>query len=39
MPPKIIEKIKNFGKSFNTLTLDTAKGFFQDGKKSKFKIL
>ena len=38
MPPKIIEKIKNFGKSFNTLTLDTVKGFFQDGKKSKFKI-
>ena len=38
MPPKIIEKIKNFGKSFNTLTLDTAKGLFQDGKKSKFKI-
>ena len=37
-PPKIIEKIKNFGKSFNTLTLDTAKGLFQDGKKSKFKI-
>jgi hypothetical protein len=39
MPPKIIEKIKNFGKSFNTLTLDTAKGFFQDGMKSKFNIL
>ena len=38
MPPKIIEKIKNFGKSFDVLTLDTVKGFFQDGKKSKFKI-
>jgi transaldolase len=38
MPPKIIEKINNFGKSFNTLTLDTVEGFFQDGKKSKFKI-
>ena len=38
MPPKIIEKIENFGKDFNTLTLDTVKGFFQDGKKSKFKI-
>ena len=38
MPPKIIEKIKNFGKSFNALTLDTVKVFFQDGKKSKFKI-
>ena len=38
MPSKIIEKIENFGKDFNTLTLDTVKGFFQDGKKSKFKI-
>ena len=38
MPPKTIEKIRNFGKSFNTLTLDTVKGFFYDGKKSKFKI-
>ena len=38
IPPKIIEKIKNFGKNFNTLTLDTVKGFFHDGKKSKFKI-
>ena len=38
MPPKIIEEIKNFGKSFNTLTLDTVKGFLNDSKKSKFKI-
>ena len=38
MPPKIIEKIKNFGKDFNTLTLDTVEGFFLDSKKSKFKI-
>ena len=38
MPSKIIEKIENFGKDFNTLTLDTVKGFFQDSKKSKFKI-
>ena len=38
MPPKIIEKIKNFGKSFNALTLDTVKGFFQDAKKSGFKV-
>ena len=39
MPPKIIEKIKNFGKSFNMLTLDTVKGFLHDSMKSKFKIL
>ena len=38
MPSQIIEKIENFGKDFNTLTLDTVKGFFQDSKKSKFKI-
>jgi len=38
MPPKIIEKIKNFGKSFNALTLDTVKGFFRDAKKSGFKV-
>ena len=27
MPPKIIEQINNFGKSFNAMTLDTVKGF------------
>ena len=35
---KITPPNKNFGKGFNTLTLDTVKGFFQSGKKSKFKI-
>jgi len=38
MPPKVIEKIKKFGKSFNVLTLDTVKGFLQDSRKSKFRI-
>ena len=38
MPPKIINQISSFGKSFNELTLDTVKGFLIDSKKSKFKI-
>ena len=38
VPPSIIEKIENFGKSYNKLTLDTVKGFLNDSKKSKFKI-
>ena len=38
MPPKIIEKIKKFGKSFNSLTLDKVKSFLLDSEKSKFKI-
>ena len=38
MPPKIINQISEFGKSFNSLTLDTVKGFLRDSKKSKFKI-
>ena len=38
-PPKIIEKIENFGKSFKQLTTDTVKGFLIDSKKSNFKIL
>ena len=37
-PPKIIEKINNFGKSYNNLTLDTVKGFLKDSWKSKFRI-
>ena len=37
-PPKIIDKINNFGKSFEKLTLDTVVGFLKDSKKSKFKI-
>ncbi len=38
MPPKIIEKVSKFGKSFNQLTKDTVKAFLIDSKKSKFKI-
>ena len=38
IPPEIIKKIENFGKSFNQLTLETVRGFLLDSKKSKFKI-
>ena len=38
IPPSIIEKIQNFGKSFNQLTVETVKTFLLDSKKSKFKI-
>jgi len=38
MPPKVIDQVKNFGKSFNNLTLDTVKSFLLDSKRSKFKI-
>tara|TARA_B100000131_G_scaffold214216_1_gene205987 strand:+ start:365 stop:1060 length:696 start_codon:yes stop_codon:yes gene_type:complete len=38
VPPKIIEKIQNFGTSFNKLTVSTVKTFLEDSKKSKFKI-
>ena len=38
MPPKVINQINSFGKSFNSMTLDTVKGFLADSKKSKFKI-
>jgi len=38
IPPQIIEKIENFGKSFNHLTIETVKAFLTDSKKSKFKI-
>ena len=38
IPPSIIEKIENFGKSFDKLTIETVKGFLTDSKKSKFKI-
>ena len=37
-PPKIIEKIEKFGKSFSKLSTETVKGFLKDSKKSKFKI-
>ena len=38
MPPKIIDQVNNFGKSFKELTLDTVKGFLKDSNKSKFNI-
>ena len=38
VPPKIIEKIENFGKSFGTLTKETVKAFLVDSRKSNFKI-
>ena len=38
MPPKIIERIEKFGKSYSELTLDTVGAFLTDSKKSKFKI-
>ena len=38
IPPSIINKIENFGKSLNKLSLETVKGFLVDSKKSKFKI-
>jgi Transaldolase len=38
VPPVIIEKIENFGKTFDMLTKETVKGFLVDSKKSKFKI-
>ena len=38
MPPKVIEKVSNFGKSFDRLTKETVKAFLQDSKKSRFKI-
>ncbi len=38
IPPSIIEKIENFGKSFQQLTTETVKAFLVDSRKSKFKI-
>ena len=38
VPPQIIEKIENFGKSFKQLTEETVKLFLADSKKSNFKI-
>ena len=37
-PPKIIEKIEKFGKSYESLTINTVKTFLTDSKKSKFKL-
>ena len=38
VPPKIIEKIEKFGKTFDQLTIETVKAFLTDSKKSKFTI-
>ena len=38
VPPATIEKIENFGKSFDQLTNETVKLFLVDSKKSNFKI-
>ena len=38
VPPNIIKKIENFGKSYKSLTIETVKTFLKDSKKSKFKI-
>ena len=38
IPPGTIEKIENFGKSFEQLTKETVKTFLVDSKKSNFKI-
>ena len=39
VPPVTIEKIENFGKTFDQLTRETVKGFLLDSKKSKFNII
>ncbi len=38
IPPKIIEKIEKFGKSYDQLSKETVKTFLSDAKKSKFII-
>ena len=38
IPPTIIQKIQNFGKSYNQLTRETVAAFLLDSKKSDFKI-
>jgi len=38
VPPAIIEKIENFGKSFDQLTRETVHAFLVDSKKSDFNI-
>ena len=38
MPPKIINQISSFGKSYNQMTIETGKSFLVVSKKSKFKI-
>ena len=38
MPPKVINQIIGFGKTFKSMTLDTVKGFLNDSKKSRFSL-
>jgi transaldolase len=38
IPPATIEKIENFGKTFDQLTKETVKAFLTDSQKSKFRI-
>jgi transaldolase len=38
MPSKIINQIGSFGKSTQSLTVETVQGFLSDSKKSRFKI-
>ncbi|MDA7572700.1 transaldolase [Candidatus Pelagibacter sp.] len=38
IPPLTIEKIENFGKTFDQLTKETVKTFLEDSKKSRFEI-
>jgi transaldolase len=38
IPPSTIEKIENFGKSFDQLTIETVKAFYKDAKTAGFKI-
>ena len=38
MPPKVINQINGFGKSFRSMTLDTVKSFLIDSKKSRFSL-
>ena len=38
MPPKVINQINSFDKSFQSMTIETVKGFLKDSKKSKFKL-
>jgi len=38
VPPATIEKIENFGKSFDELTKETVKAFYSDAKSVGFKI-
>ena len=38
MPPKVINQIAGFGKSFKSMTLDTVKGFLTDSKRSRFSL-